>query len=75
MADITHAAEKLTRVEADSVVKKLVKKYEQKHKTIQKGKPFTECYDLASLKPTPEWQGMYEEACEEMEREFGLIIS
>ena len=74
MADITHAAEKLTRVEADSVVKKLVKKYEEKQKTIQKGKPFTECYDLESLKPTPEWQGMYEDACEEMEREFGLII-
>ena len=75
MADITHAAEKLTRLEADGVVKKLVKRYEERHKTIQKGKSFTECYDLESLKPTPEWQGMYENACKEMEAEFGIVIS
>ncbi len=75
MADITHAAEKLTRLDADGVVKKIVEKYEDKHRTIQKGKSFSQCYDLESLKPTPEWQGMYEDACMEMEKEYGLIIS
>ena len=74
MADVTHAAEKLTRSEADGVVKKLVEKYKQKIKTIQKGKPFTECYDLESLQPTAEWQGMYEEACHGIEAEFGLSL-
>jgi methylamine--corrinoid protein Co-methyltransferase len=75
MADITHAGEKITRLEADGVVKKLVKKYEERHKTIQKGKSFTECYNLETLKPTQEWQGMYENACKEMEAEFGIVIN
>ena len=74
MAEITHAAEKLTRSEADGVVKQLVKKYKEKQKTIQKGKSFVECYDLETLKPTPEWQGMYEKACKEMEDAYGLRI-
>jgi methylamine--corrinoid protein Co-methyltransferase len=75
MADITHAAEKLTRLEADGVVKKLVKKYEERHKTIQKGKSFTECYDLETLTPTPEWNQMYQEAISEINQKFGLNIS
>jgi methylamine--corrinoid protein Co-methyltransferase len=75
MAQITHAAEKLSRIEADGVVKNLIKKYEEKHKTIQKGKSFTDCYDLETLRPTAEWDRMYCEAINEINQEFDLNVS
>jgi methylamine--corrinoid protein Co-methyltransferase len=74
MAEITHTAEKLTRKEADSLVTQLVKKYEEAHKTIQKGKSFTECYDLETLTPTAEWQELYETAKGEMRSKYGLEL-
>ena len=74
MAEVAHAAEKLTRQEADGIVKKLVKKYEKKLKPIEKGKPFQDCYDLETVQPTAEWQGMYEAACKGIEVEFGLKL-
>lgn len=73
-AQITHASEGLTRKEADPIVRKLVDKYKDNQKTINAGKPFTEAYDLDSLKPTGEWQTIYEEACKELEQEFGLSL-
>jgi len=72
MADVTHAAEKLTRADADNIVKELVKKYAQEQKTIQEGKSFVECYDLDTLKPTQEWNQMYLDAIDRLNREFGL---
>jgi len=75
MSDITHAAEKLTRSEADELVSRIVPKYKDKIKTIDKGKPFPKCYDLETLQPTPEWQGMYENARQEFESEFGLTFT
>ena len=74
MAEVTHAAEKLSRLEADGLVKQIVEKYEDKAKTIDKGKSFAECYDLDSLTPTREWQEIYEVACREMEVAHGLRI-
>ena len=74
MGKITHAAEKLTRREADGMTKQLVKNYEEKHKTIQKGRSFTECYDLDSLKPTEDWHQMYLAAINELNQQFGLGI-
>lgn len=74
MAEVAHAAEKLTRQEADAIVRKLVTKYDKKLKPIEKGKPFQECYDLETVQPTTEWQGMYEEACRGIEAEFGLAL-
>ena len=74
MAEITHAAEKLSRKEADSIVNKLIKKYEEEQKIIQKGKSFIECYDLETLKPTSEWQTMYEETRMEMQSDYGFRL-
>jgi methylamine--corrinoid protein Co-methyltransferase len=75
MAEITHAAEKLTRDEADSIVKLLAKNYAEIHKAIQKGKPFTECYDLETLSPTEEWNHMYLDAIHRMNQEYGIDIA
>jgi methylamine--corrinoid protein Co-methyltransferase len=71
---ITHAAEGLTRKEADPMVRKLVDKYKDNQQTIQSGKSFIEAYDLDSLEPKGEWQGMVNEVCQEIETDYGLKI-
>jgi methylamine--corrinoid protein Co-methyltransferase len=71
---VAHASEGLSRADVDPLVKKLIAKYTQEPMSIKKGKPFTEAYDLETLKPVPEWQGMYDEVCEEMETEFRLSL-
>lgn len=73
-AQVTHAAEGLTRSEADPIVRKLVDKYKDNINTPNAGKPFTEAYDLDSLSPSAEWQGIYDETCSEIEDEFGLTL-
>ena len=66
MADVTHAAEKMTRAQADPIVKKLMDKYRDGQASLKKGKPFNEVYNQETLEPTPEWLGMYEEVKEEL---------
>ena len=66
MAQVAHAAEKLTRKEADPFVKKLIAKYKDGQKELKYGKPFNEVYDLEKLEPTAEWQGVYEEVIKEI---------
>jgi methylamine--corrinoid protein Co-methyltransferase len=73
-AQVTHAAEGLTRSEADPIVRKLVDKYKDNINTPNAGKPFTEAYDLDSLSPSAEWQGIYDSTCSEIEDEFGLSL-
>ena len=74
MAQVAHAAESLSRKEADTMVKRLMEKYQDGQKTQKPGKPFTEIYDLDSLQPTAEWQGIYEDVCHELEVDFGLRL-
>jgi methylamine--corrinoid protein Co-methyltransferase len=69
---VTHAAEGLSRADADPIVRSLVEKYQDAQKTIQSGKPFTEAYDLESLQPVPEWQAMYDEVLQELEADYSL---
>lgn len=71
---VTHAAEGMTRADADPIVGKLVDKYKDNQGTIQAGKSFTEAYDLNKLQPSDEWQTMFNEVCQELEAEFGLKI-
>ncbi|MBE3141801.1 MAG: monomethylamine:corrinoid methyltransferase, partial [Thermoplasmata archaeon] len=65
-AQIAHAAQGLSRKEADKIVRDLVGKFAGIQKEKRIGKPFTEVYDLKTLRPTSEWQTMFEETCEEM---------
>lgn len=74
MADMTHAAEKLSRAEANEIVKALVGNYQEQQKTIQQGKSFVDCYNLDTLEPTEEWHQMYVKAKEEINQQFGLNI-
>ncbi|MCX6026843.1 MAG: monomethylamine:corrinoid methyltransferase [Chloroflexi bacterium] len=72
-AQVTHAAEKLTRKQADPIVGQLAAKYADGLKSQPIGKPFEEVYDVATLKPLPGWQGTYERVCDEL-AEMGLEI-
>jgi methylamine--corrinoid protein Co-methyltransferase len=54
------------RSDANDLVKKLVKKYEDKLKNPPKGKPFQECYDVKACKPSLEWIKIYENIRKEL---------
>ncbi|NQS91057.1 MAG: monomethylamine:corrinoid methyltransferase, partial [Chloroflexi bacterium] len=70
---MVRAAEKMTRKEADPIVKKLIALYKDGQKENKIGKPFTEVYDLETLEPTPEWQNTFDEVVTELS-EFGLTL-
>jgi methylamine---corrinoid protein Co-methyltransferase len=72
-AEIAHAADGMTRREAHPIVNKLIQKFKGEQKLLKKGKPFNECYDLETLEPTAEWQGVYERARTEM-RTLGIPL-
>lgn len=74
-AQVAHAAEGLTRAEADPIVQALFSRYKDNQKAQPIGKPFPEVYDLETVQPKPEWQSIYEEVCAELEEEFGLKLS
>jgi methylamine--corrinoid protein Co-methyltransferase len=66
MTEITHAAEKLSRKDAEPLVKKLIKKYKDGQQEMKFGKRFDEVYDLETLEPTLVWLSTYEQVYEEM---------
>ena len=66
MTEITHAAEKLSRKDAEPLVKKLINKYKDGQQEMKFGKRFDEVYDLETLEPTQEWLSTYEQVYEEM---------
>ena len=73
MAEVAHAAEGLTRKEADVLVRRLISLYAAGQPEMRIGKPFQEAYDVASVQPTAEWWGMYEEVRREL-AEMGLKL-
>ena len=73
--EFAHAVEGMTRKEANPIVTKLVEKYKHIQQDRLIGQPFTEVYDLDTLQPTPEWQHIYEEVCDEMQDEFGIDLN
>ncbi len=74
-AQIAHAAEGLTRQEADPLVRKLVEKFKDNQQSMPIGKPFNEVYDVETVRPTPEWQDIYEEVVTiDIEKELGLKL-
>lgn len=76
MAELAQACEGLTRDEADPLVRKLTPLYEEKQKLgeAMAGKHFKDAYDVDSVQPTPEWQGIYEEVRVEIEDLLGLSL-
>lgn len=63
--EVSRAAVKLTREEADKIVRKAYAMYEDDLDKKPYGKPFWEVYDVKTIKPTEEWQRMYDEVREE----------
>ena len=53
-------------MQANELVKQLLAIYQPDLKTNPIGRPFEEVYDIDNVVPTSEWQGMYDEVCEEL---------
>lgn len=74
MAEVAHAAAGISRQEANGLVRQLVDRYRPDLDQRPIGQPFQEVYNLATLKPTPEWQETYAAVKEEI-RQMGLAVS
>ena len=66
MAEVVHAAEKMTRKQVDPIVQNLIAKYKPTQKEILMGEPFSQLYDLNSLTPKSKWMKIYEEVKAEL---------
>jgi methylamine--corrinoid protein Co-methyltransferase len=71
--EVAHAATGMSRGQADEIVKQLIEKYEQGLDQKPAGKPFEEVYDIETITPTAEWQGIYDEVKVELQQ-MGLPI-
>ncbi len=65
-AEVSRAAAGMSREQVDEITKKLMAIYEDDLPNKPVGKPFQEVYDMKSLQPTAEWNGLYEEVKEEL---------
>ncbi len=66
-AEVSKAAAGMKRSDANEIAKALIPRYEDRLERPSKGKSFTECTDLKSLKPTKEWQDIYARVLKEVE--------
>ena len=73
VAQVAHAAEALSREEANAMVTDLVDKYQSLIPTADTGIHFRDSFNLETLEPAPAWQGTYEEVIEEL-KELGLNL-
>jgi methylamine--corrinoid protein Co-methyltransferase len=64
----------MTRKDANTIVKKILSKYENNIKDAPLGKKFSECYDLEKVIPTQEYLDLYDEVKEEVSS-YGLDYS
>jgi methylamine--corrinoid protein Co-methyltransferase len=64
--DVTHAVRGFSREYANELVKQIIPYYIDDLDKKPYGKPFEEVYDVDNVEPTSEWQGMYEEVCEDL---------
>jgi len=73
-AQVTHASEKITRQDADWMVRKLVNLYAGGLSSRPTGKRFDEVYDLESIRPKEFWGQIYLQVSDEIEKELGLKL-
>lgn len=66
--EVGHATAGMSRVQANELVKQIVPKYKDLLGAEPKGKRFDEAYDMWTLRPTPEWLGIYDEVKDELSR-------
>ena len=68
------ARQKISREQADDIVKQILAQYEDQIDDAPLGKRFTECYDLETLQPTREYCDLYEK-CKAILTGFGMDYS
>jgi methylamine--corrinoid protein Co-methyltransferase len=73
MGEVAHAAQGLTRKEADPLVRRLIASYAPGQAEMRIGQPFDKVYDLDTVQPTPDWLRLYEEVRQEL-AEMGLEL-
>jgi methylamine---corrinoid protein Co-methyltransferase len=73
-SEVGHAATRLSREEADEIVKKAVAKYQAVLSNAPKGKPFQEAYNPVTVRPTDEWRAIYDQV-KEQAAAWGLDFS
>jgi methylamine--corrinoid protein Co-methyltransferase len=66
-AEVLKSSSGLKREHANEIVKEFIPRYEGRLQQPDKGKSFTECFDLKTLKPTKEWQEIYDRVWNELE--------
>jgi len=70
-AEVVKASAGVKREHANEIAKEFIPKYENKLRNPPKGKSFTECTDLKTLKPSKEWFGVYDRVWKEL-KDLGL---
>ena len=65
--------QKLTRRDAEPIIRKLLSGYEHVFATGNEGRPFDQVYDVNTLTPKAEWQAEYDRVAREL-AELGLNI-
>ncbi len=65
-AEVIGSAHRVSREEANEIVKNIVPKYEQNLSTPPEGKSYQECFDLATGEPKAEYLELYKKMKEEM---------
>jgi methylamine--corrinoid protein Co-methyltransferase len=71
MGEVARAAAGVEIKEINKVLDKVVGSYEKNYATAPGGKPFQNCYDVATCKPTEEHLKIYEQAKKKLAG-FGL---
>ena len=66
VGEVAHAVRGMSRGQANELVQLLLARYEAELPTSPIGKPFEEVYDVEKVKPTAEWQGLYDEVCDDL---------
>jgi methylamine--corrinoid protein Co-methyltransferase len=64
--EVAKASAGMTREQANQIVLELTKRYMPVLKDEPIGKPFSEVYDIGSVRPTPEWLALYAEVKDEL---------
>ena len=65
-AEVARAAAGMGREQADDITKRLLAIYEEDLPNKPVGQPFQEVYDMKTLQPTSEWNGLYQEVKKEL---------
>jgi len=70
-SEVAHAVVGMKRNEANEIVNRLLRKYENDLDDPPKGKKFQECYNIGTLEPSREYTELYRKMKNELS-DYGL---